>query len=250
MKNLLTGIIFLLSIFCLNAQNIELRLSTDLGINANTFQTNTDWNNVENRGISFGAQLEGIYHFRKAKKLRPFVGTGIGFEDRAFHYDIKSNHFGYTVESVKLNQNFISIPLIAGIEYNVFKNNSIGLQYSIGYNMATSKTRNITSPEDTKAILGSLDFEYLFRIQSDNHLSESLSLYSKMQINKNLFFMFSVAYVNNKAFGTYDHFNDQVQTLTDLNTSEEMELHSSFQSQNQTIEGNFLKFKIGVSQWF
>jgi len=236
--------------FYLYGQNVALRLSSNIGFNSNNLETNTDWNNHENRSKVLGANLEGFYYLRANNKLRPFVGTGIGYQQRSFQYDVKSHMFRYTVNSVSLNQDFISIPLIAGLEYNIYANNSIGMQVSVGHNIATSKNQIINSPEGTTAIFGSLEYDYLFRLRSENHLSKSISLFSNMQLGPQLFLNLMATFTQNNVYGSYDHESSQIQTLTDSTTNGQSQSQSDYTSSNNETYGNFLQFGVGLSKWF
>ncbi len=239
-------------LFCstLNAQNIELRLGSGIGLSQDNFETSSGWLNKEHRQKSFDFQVDGNYYFLNKNKFNAFAGLGLGFNRKAFQYDIESIDFGYSINSVVLSQDFISLPIRLGLEYKFSNENAIGFQFELSNNFDLNSEEQVISSDFNSAIRGSLEYDYTFGIQSKNHISLGLSIYSKTKLSDNLYLTTSFGIVENGESGIYSHNSNQIQTLTNQDSGQQRQLQSSFQSNDNAIEFDFITFKIGISKYF
>ena len=81
-------------------------------------------------------------------------------------------------------QKHLDLPIRLGLNFEIFRGNSLGLQYELQYNFAL-RTESLHSGNGT-AISGSLYYDYTLTNRTRNYVSNIISMYLKTQLRKQL----------------------------------------------------------------
>jgi len=247
-QTILTIIMLTVGITHTFSQSFEIGLHTGTGKSDNSFNSNSGWIQNETHLNFTPIELSLNYRLKTNKKIKPFIGSGLKVIKNKYQHNIESLEFDYNVKSLYFLQNHISAPIRVGIDWEVFGQNSIGFQYELQYNVATSNEEILQG--DGAAIFGSLSYTYKLTNRTKNYISHTVSMYVRTKITNNLYLNSSIGYGIIPITGDYDFVTEQLQTNTNQDTGEQTQISSSYKIKEEDISNNLVVLKIGISREF